>query len=320
MARPRPFRFGVIHEQVQSAAVAWAEHVRRVEALGFSTFLVRDHFVPDFFGDQPAPLVSLASAAALTTRLRVGTMVLAVDYRHPVMLAKEAATLDVVSGGRLELGLGAGWLRREYETAGLIFDSAGTRIERLEETIRIVDGLFGAGPISFSGKHYTVTDLDGHPKPVQRPRPPILIGGGRRRVLNLAGRTADIVGILTTSVATGTVVDEAAERLAGSVSQKLAWVREGAGPRYDHIELSLIPTLVFEEDQEAAASRLITDRGWTGVSVADVLAMPSVFIGSVDRIADQMEERRALYGLSYYVVSDRQLDRVAPLVSRLTGR
>ena len=319
MARPRPFRFGVIHEQVQ-AAEAWADHVRRVEALGFSTFLVRDHFVPDFFGHQPAPLVSLASAAALTTHLRVGTMVLAVDYRHPVMLTKEAATLDVVSGGRLELGLGAGWLRREYETVGLTFDSAGTRIERLEETIRIVDGLFGAGPISFSGKHYTVTDLDGHPKPVQRPRPPILIGGGRRRVLTLAGRTADIVGILTTSVATGTVVDEAAERLAGSVSQKLAWVREGAGPRYDDIELSLIPTLVFEEDHEVAASRLISARGWTGVSVADVLAMPSVFIGSVGAIADQMEERRALYGFSYYVVSDRQLDRVAPLVAHLAGR
>jgi probable F420-dependent oxidoreductase len=153
---PRPFRFGVIHEHSQSSA-AWAGHVRRVEDLGFSTFLIRDHFVPDFFGDQPAPLVALASAAALTTRLRLGTMVLAVDYRHPVMLAKETATLDLVSGGRLELGLGAGWLHREYETAGLSFDSAGTRIERLEETIRIIDGLFGAGPISFAGKHYTVT-------------------------------------------------------------------------------------------------------------------------------------------------------------------
>jgi len=319
MGGPRSFRFGAIHETPQPAA-SWAGYVRRIEDLGFSTFLIRDHIVPDFFGDQPAPLVALASAAALTTQLRIGTMVLAVDYRHPVMLAKEAATLDVVSGGRLELGLGAGWLRREYETAGLPFDSAGTRIERLEEAIRILDGLFGAGPISFSGKHYTVTDLDGQPKPVQRPRPPILIGGGRRRVLNLAGRLADIVGILTTSVATGTVVDEAAERLASSVAQKLAWLREGAGARYADIELSLIPTLVFEEDRDAAASHLIAARSWTGVSVADVLAMPSVFIGSLDDIADQMEERRALYGFSYYVVSDRQLDRVAPLVARLTGR
>jgi probable F420-dependent oxidoreductase len=319
MAGLRPFRFGVIHEEPQTST-AWASHVHRIEDLGFSTFLIRDHFVPDFFGDQPAPLVALASAAALTTRLRLGTMVLAVDYRHPVMLAKEAATLDFVSGGRLELGLGAGWLRREYETAGLTFDSPGTRIDRLEETIRIIDGLFGAGPISFAGKHYTVTDLDGHPKPVQRPRPPILIAGGRRRILTLAGRIADIVGILTTSVATGTVVDEATERLAGSVAQKLAWVREGAGARYPDIELSLIPTLVFEEDREGAASTLIATRGWTGVSGADVLAMPSVFIGSVGQIVDQMEERRALYGFSYYVVSDRQLDRAAPLAARLVGR
>jgi probable F420-dependent oxidoreductase len=315
----RPFRFGVIHEEPQPAA-AWADHVRRIEDLGFSTLLIRDHFVPDFFGDQPAPLVALASAAALTTRLRLGTMVLAVDYRHPVMLAKEAATLDVVSGGRLELGLGAGWLRREYEAAGLPFDPIGTRIERLEETIRIVDGLFGAGPISFAGKHYSITDVDGHPKPVQRPRPPILIGGGRRRVLTLAGRRADIVGILTTSVATGTVVDEPTERLASSVAQKLAWVREGAGARYADIELSLIPTLVFEVDRENAAARLIAARKWTGVSVADVLAMPSVFIGSVDEIADRMEERRDLYGFSYFVASDRVLDRAAALVARLAGR
>ncbi|HEY7140240.1 MAG TPA: TIGR03621 family F420-dependent LLM class oxidoreductase [Methylomirabilota bacterium] len=319
MAGPRPFRFGVIHEEPQSPA-SWANHVRRIEDLGFSTLLIRDHVVPDFFGDQPAPLVALAHAAALTTRLRVGTMVLAVDYRHPVMLAKEAATLDRLSGGRLELGLGAGWLRREYETAGLAFDPASTRIDRLEEAVQILDGLFGDGPFSFAGKHYTVTALEGHPKPAQRPRPPVLIGGGRRRVLTLAGRVADIVGILTTSVATGTVVDDPSERLADVVARKLAWVREGAGARYADIELSLIPTLVFQEDRERAASELIATRGWSGVTLADVLAMPSVFIGSVAEIADRMEERRDLYGFSYYVVSDRQLDRAAPLVARLAGR
>ena len=318
MSRRRPFRFGVIHEDAQDPG-AWAGHVRRIEDLGFSTFLIRDHLVPDFFGDQPAPLVALATAATLTTRLRVGTMVLAVDYRQPVMLAKEAATLDLLSGGRLELGLGAGWLRREYEAAGLSFDAAGTRIDRLEETIRILDGLFGDGPFSFAGKHFTVAALDGYPKPAQRPRPPLLIGGGRRRVLTLAGREADIVGILTTSVATGTVVDDAAERLAAAVDQKLAWVREGAGARFPDVELSLIPTLLFEEDRARATVDLIRSRGWTGVAPSDVLAMPSVFIGSTSEIADQMEERRARYGFSYYVVSDRQLDRVAPLVARLAG-
>jgi probable F420-dependent oxidoreductase len=316
---PSPFRFGVIHEDPQSPS-AWTSHLGRIEDLGFSTFLVRDHLVPDFFGDQPAPLVALASAAALTRRLRLGTMVLAVDYRHPVVLAKEAATLDALSGGRLELGLGAGWLQREYEAAGLRFESAGVRIDRLEETIRILDGLFGDGPFSFAGKHYTVTDLDGYPKPAQRPRPPLLIGGGKRRVLTLAGREADIVGILTTSVATGTVVDDPSERLADAVAQKLAWVREGAGARYPDVELSLIPTLLFEEDRERTATDLIAARDWQGVTPADVLAMPSVFIGSPGEIVDQMEERRARYGFSYYVVSDRQLDRVAPLVARLVGR
>jgi probable F420-dependent oxidoreductase len=319
MAHPRRFRFGVIHEDPQPPE-RWIGHVRKIEALGFSTFLIRDHFVPDFFGDQPAPLVSLASAAGATSRLRLGTMVLAVDYRHPVALAKEAATLDLLSGGRLELGLGAGWLRREYESAGIPFESAGVRIERLEETVQILGGLFGAGPLSFAGKHYRVTELDGYPKPAQRPRPPILIGGGRRRVLTLAGRAADIVGILTTSVATGTVVDDPAERLAASVEEKLGWVRDGAGPRFADIELSLIPTLVFEPDRERAAAELIRARGWRGVTPADVLAMPSVFIGSLDVIAEQMDERRACYGFSYYVVSDRQLDRVAPLVTRLASR
>lgn len=319
MAHARRFRFGVIHEDPQPLA-AWARHLRRIEDLGFSTLLVRDHFVPDFFGDQPAPLIALASAAGLTTRLRLGTMVLAVDYRHPVMLAKEAATLDLVSGGRLELGLGAGWLRREYESAGLTFDPIGTRIERLEETVRILDGLFGEGPFSFAGKHYAVSAIEGFPRPAQRPRPPILIGGGRRRVLSLAGRAADIVGILTTSVATGTVVDDAAERLAGAVVEKLAWVEEGAGARYADIELSLIPTLRFTEDREGAAAELIAARGWRGVTAAEVLAMPSVLVGSVTEIADLMEERRARYGFSYYVVSDRQLDTVAPLVARLAGR
>jgi probable F420-dependent oxidoreductase len=315
----RRFRFGAIHEDPRRPD-RWLAHVRRIEGLGFSTFLIRDHFVPDFFGDQPAPLIALASAAGATARLRLGTMVLAVDYRHPVMLAKEAATLDVLSGGRLELGLGAGWLRREYEGAGIPFEPAGVRIERLEETLRILDGLFSAGPFSHAGKHYTVTELEGYPKPAQRPRPPILIGGGRRRVLTLAGRAADIVGILTTSVATGTVVDDPTERLAASVEAKLGWVREGAGSRFADIELSLIPTLVMEPDRERAAAELIQARGWRDVTSADVLAMPSVFIGLLEDIAEQMEERRARYGFSYYVVSDRQLDRVAPLVARLAGR
>ena len=314
----RPFRFGVVNETTLPAH-QWIEHVRRVESLGYATFLIRDHFVPDFFGEQLAPLPALMAAASATTTLRIGTLVLDNDYRHPVMLAKEAATLDVLSGGRLELGVGAGWLRREYDVAGMDYDRAGIRISRLEEALQIIKGLWINGPFCFHGQHYTITGIDSHPKPAQQPRPPILIGAGKPRMLRLAGREADIVSFLTTSVATGTVEDDAQERLASSVEQKIGWVREGAGERFDQIELSLIPTVVETNDRRAWAEQTIHDRGWQNVSPADVLEIPSMFAGTQDEIVSQMIERRALYGFSYYVVSDKILEQFAPLVERLAG-
>ena len=219
-AMPRPFRFAVINETTLPAG-EWLAHVRRIEELGYATFLIRDHFVPDFFGPQLAPFTALTAAAMATTRLRVGTMVLDNDYRHPVMLAKEAATLDMLSGGRLELGIGAGWLRTEYEQAGMTFDNAGTRIDRLEESLAILKGLFSGAPVHHAGEHYTIDGLASYPLPQQRPHPPILIGGGKRRVLTLAGREADIVGILTSSVASGTLEDGVEERLPAAIEQKI---------------------------------------------------------------------------------------------------
>lgn len=318
MPGQRPFRFGVINETA-APLDQWLARVRRVEALGYATFLIRDHFVPDFFGDQLAPLIALTAAAGATTTLRVGTLVIDNDYRHPVMLAKEAATLDVLSGGRLELGIGAGWLRDEYARAGMPFEPAGRRIERLEEALQVLKGLFADGPLTFTGEHYAVDGIDGFPKPRQRPGPPILIGGGKRRMLTLAGREADIVGVLTTSVASGTVSDDPTERLAASVAEKLAWIREGAGERYDDIELSLIPTVLFANDRRQRAAALLEERGWQGVTVDDVLAMPSVFIGTTEEIVDDMTLRREQYGFSYYVVSDMQAESVAPIVARLAG-
>ena len=196
MSKQHPFRFGVINEQMKAPA-AWFDHVRRVEALGYATFLLRDHFVPDFFGDQYAPLPALMAAAGVTSTLRLGTMVIDNDYRHPLLLAKEMATLDCLSGGRVELGIGAGWLRTEYEQAGLVFDRAGVRIDRLEEAVRVIKGFWADQPLTFTGAHYQITGIDGVPKPLQRPHPPLLIGGGKERMLRLAGRVADIVGILT---------------------------------------------------------------------------------------------------------------------------
>lgn len=314
----RPFRFGLINEQMKAPS-EWVAHVQRAEALGYATFLLRDHFVPDFFGDQYAPLVALMLAASVTTRLRVGTMVICNDYRHPVMLAKEAATLDLLSGGRFELGLGAGWLRNEYEQAGMPFDTNGTRVKRLEEAVQVIKGLFCDGAFSFKGEFYEINALDGFPKPAQRPTPPLLIGAGQKRMLMLAGREANIVGLLTTSVASGTLSDDPTERLAESVQQKLDWIREGAGGRYEQIELSLFPALLFTDDRTERATQLIHERGWDGISVEQVLKMPSIFIGTVDEIAAQMAERRSQYGFSYLVIADHWMEAAAPLIEKLAG-
>ena len=313
---PRPFRFAVINETMFPAE-DWLTHARRVEELGYSAFLIRDHFVPEFFGDQLAPFSALTAAAMATTRLRIGTMVLDNDYRHPVMLAKEAATLDMLSSGRLELGIGAGWLRTEYEQAGMEFERAGTRIDRLEESLSILKGLFSGEPVHHQGTHYTIDGLPGYPLPTQRPHPPILIGGGKRRVLTLAGREADIVGILTSSVASGTLEDGVEERLPAAVEQKIDWIREGAGKRFSQIELSLIPTIIATYNRREAAAQLIAERGWPGVSVDDILSMPSFLIGTHEEIIEDLLHRRARYGFTYYVVSDSMTEAFAPVVAEL---
>jgi len=318
MTHPRPFRFGIVNERAHAPG-AWTAQARRAENEGYATFLIRDHFVADPFGDQLAPIAALATAAAVTTRLRVGTLVIDNDYRHPVVLAKEAATLDVLSDGRFELGLGAGWLRAEYDKAGLSFDPAGVRIGRLEEAIHVIKGLFGKEPLTFAGRHYTIDALNGFPKPVQPPHPPILVGGGSPRILRLAGRLADTVGVLTASVATGVQVDDPADRLASRMVEKLAWIREGAGERFDGLELSLVIAPLVTDARRARADVLIRERGWTGVTVDDVLAMPSIFIGPVEQIVEEMLARRAEYGFSYYVIADRHLDAFGPIVARLTG-
>lgn len=315
MAR-HPFRFGVINERPLTPA-AWLEHVRRVEALGYATFLIRDHLVPDYFGDQYAPLSALAAAAGATSRLHVGTMVLANDFRHPTVLAKEAATITALSGGRLELGVGAGWLRREYEQAGLPYDSAGARIERLEEALQIMRGLWAGEELRFAGRHYQIDGLRLFPLPERPPR--LFLGGGKQRMLQLAGRLGDTVGLLTTSVASGAMEGGPEERTPEAVAQKLGWVRAGAGARYDTIELSLIPTVVLAADRRGAAERLIAERGWRGLEVERVWAMPSVFIGQPHEIAAEMAARRERYGFSYYVFSDHEAERLAPLVGLLAG-
>jgi probable F420-dependent oxidoreductase len=314
----RPFRFGVIAENF-STAERWLDLSRRAEALGFDTLLIRDHFVEEPFGHQFAPFSALAAAAMVTSTLRLGTLVIDNDYRHPAVLAKEVATLDLLSGGRFELGIGAGWLKAEYERTGIPFDRPGIRIDRLEESITILKEQLRGESVSFEGQHYQVDGLTSFPLSQQQPHPPILIGGGSPRILRLAGREGDIVGILTTSVGTGVVVDDPRLRSASAVEERLSWVREGAGDRYPEIELSLVPTIVITPDRPAAIERVIADHGWSDVTPADVRDMPAIFVGTLDEIADQMLERRENLGFSYFVVTDDLMDEVAPLVQRLRG-
>lgn len=318
MTRARPFRFGVFGENARSPE-ALLDIARRAEDSGYATFLIRDHFIEAPFGHQLAPLTALATVAAATTRLRIGSLVLSNDYRHPVILAKEIATLDVLSNGRVELGLGAGFSKAEYDGAGLPFDPPGVRVDRFEESIRVLKGLFAEGPLTFCGKHYAITNLESYPKPAQRPHPPILIGAAGKRMLAIAAREADIIGFQTVSTAHGVMSDDPSGRLAPAVSARVEQVRQIAGARLDRIELSMVATVVLAEERRAAAERFARERGWAGISAEQVLEMPSVFIGSIGHVVDEMRARREQYGVSYYVVLDRAVQAVAPIVGRLAG-
>jgi probable F420-dependent oxidoreductase len=313
----RRFRFGVVGESIRDREQLLRE-ARRAEELGYSTLLLRDHFVREPFGEQLAPMVALTAAAAATSTLRVGTMVLDNDYRHPAVLAKEAATLDVLSEGRFELGIGAGWLREEYEQAGFPFDPPGVRVDRLEESIQVIKRLLSGSPTKFQGGHYSLDGLESFPLPVQRPRPPILIGAGSKRMLGLAGREADVVNILPKALPDGTISEELSERSPETIARKIGWVREAAGERFDQVELSAFTTVVIGHDATALADRIAAERGWDGQG-ARLLEMPSMLLGPVERIADQLQERRERFGLSYYVVSDELLETAAPVVERLAG-
>jgi len=312
MAHPRTFRFGI---QLSSAASGtdWAALAREAEDLGYSTL-----FMPDHFGEQLAPVPALAAAAAATSSLRIGPLVLDNDYKHPVVTAKEMATLDVLSGGRLELGIGAGWMATDYESSGIAMDAAGERIDRLEEGLAVLKGLFAPGPFSFDGKHYKITGLDGMPKPVQQPGPPVLIGGGGPRVLALAGREADIVGI-NPAVRHGRVdADASRDGMAHVTDRKVGWVRDAAGDRYDDIELNmLIYVVAISDDQDET---LATMAPFFQTTPEELAAYPHAWLGSVSQIAEDLIARRERWDVSYLVVQGVDTMRsAAPIVARLTG-
>ena len=308
----RKFRFGV---QAASARTPkdWAEQARKIEDLGYTTL-----FMPDHFADTPfAPMVALPFAAAATTTLRIGMLVLGNDYKHPAVVAKEAATLDVFSGGRLEFGLGAGWMTADYDQLGLTYDRPGVRIERLAEALAVVKGAWDDGPYDFEGAHYTITAYDGMPKPVQQPRPPILVGGGGERLLRLAGREADIVGI-NPILHAGVIGAEAARNTIGdATARKIGWVREGAGERFDEIELQIRYFVASITDDPRALAEALAPA--FDITPEDALTSGSVLAGSVDEVCDTLVARREEWGVSYVVFGDDQYEDFAPVVARLAG-
>ena len=309
----RRFRFGVVAKQTQPGP-AWAAFARSLEGRGFSTLYMPDHFV-----DHPlAPIPGIAYAAAVTTTLRIGTLVLGNDYKHPVVLANEAATLDVLSEGRLELGLGAGWMTEDYERAGFPLESARTRIERLDESLTVVTGLMAEGPFSFRGEHYVIDGLDGEPKPVQRPHPPFVVGGGGPRVLAVAAKHAQIIGI-NARLHRGTADHpETVQSLsAAATDRKMEHLREVAGDRFDDLEIQTLTGFVHvTDDRDAIASGMAAA---FGVEPEVALQTPAAIVGSVEEICEELEARRARWQMSYVVVPEEFVDVFTPVVERLAG-
>ncbi len=290
----------------------WVETARKLEDLGYATATMPDHF-----SDQLAPVPALTAIAAATTTLRIGALVFDNDYRHPVVLAKELATMDVLSGGRVEIGLGAGWMVSDYEQSGIPFDRAGVRIDRFEEAIAVIKGVMGDGPFSFAGRHYTITAYDGAPQPVQRPHPPLLIGGGGPRVLSIAAREADIVGINGTLTAGAIGPDAVATMTYERVAQGVALVREKAGDRAADIELNIRAFLVSVTDDRAGVVDGVASM--FGVDPALVEASPFALVGSTQSIAEDLLRRREELGFSYVIVGPEDIEAFAPVVAALTG-
>jgi probable F420-dependent oxidoreductase len=312
MSGPRPFRFGVQANGTGGRA-EWIDMARKVESLGYSTLTMPDHL-----SDQLAPVPALQCAADATSTLRLGALVFDNDYRHPVMLAKELATMDVLSDGRVEIGLGAGWMVSDYERSGIPYDPPGVRVSRFIEGLAVIRGALGPEPFSFEGDHYTVTDYDGLPKPLQSP-PPVLIGGGGPRVLRFAARHADIVGINPALTSGAVDTSTFASMTADATDDKVDLVRTAASEagRLADIEMNIRAFMVsVTEDVESALTAL---SGFSGAPTNVIAESPFALVGPPAKLIDDLVERRRRWGFSYVIVGRNDIDTFAPVVAALSG-
>lgn len=293
----RPFRFGVVAAYAQSHT-AWVATARRAEELGYATLLMPDR--ANIGG--LAPLAALAVAAEATTKLRLGSYVFCNDYRHPVLLAREAATLDLLSEGRFELGMGAGVGASEFQQMGIPFDNAGTRVGRLEEALQIMKRLFTEESVDYAGTYYTITQVRGYPKPAQKPRPPLLVAGAGERMLKLAAREADIVAI------GAKITERGADPTDAALEQKIAWIKEAAGQRFADLELS---QTIYDLHITDSSTPLSSQAGGPPIPKRAML---------IAQVVDYLLEQRERYGFSYLQVYEGQMENFAPVVAQLAGR
>jgi probable F420-dependent oxidoreductase len=326
--RARPFRFGVQSYSAASGA-DWRAQASAAESLGYSALHLADHII----GPGPAlsatnhpvqnlsPVPAMAVAAEATTTLKVGCRVFCTDYRNPVMLAKDLATLDMFSEGRLEAGLGAGWLQGEYEAVGIGFDRAGVRIDRFEETLAVIRACFGSGEVDVRGQYVHAVGFEGVPKPADRPGgalPPLMIGGGSRRMLGVAGREADIVSLNFDNSSGRIGPLGVASSTAELTAAKIGWIRDGAGDRFDDIEIEIGAYFTVITDDRAKT--LDKMGSMLGLSAEQFGQHPHALVGSVEAVCEQIIERREAYGISYITVGRPVMEAFAPVVERLAGQ
>lgn len=319
MIAMRPFRF-LVDTSEHYDGPGLAAFARRAESIGYSTLMIPDHLTGAY-----APIPFLTAVAAATEKLRVGSFVFNNNLRHPAVLAQELATLDRLSIGRLEVGLGAGWNKPEHDAIGIPFEPVGTRVAKLAEAIQVIKGCFGDEEFSFAGKHYTITDYDAQPKPVQRPHPPIFIGGGGRRLLTLAAKEAQIIGLAPRIAKDdkGLPALDIPSITLAATEEKIDWIREAAGDRFAEIELNSYPAggpMVVTNDAKGEARRRADKlRQRTGVelTVEEIMESPHVFIGSVKELVQKFIDLRERLGISAFLLDN--METAAPIVQELAG-
>jgi probable F420-dependent oxidoreductase len=305
------FRFALQASKAASPA-AWRALARKAEDLGYSTL-----YVPDHLDDQWAPMVAAAVAAEATATLRVGTLVLDNDFRHPVVVAKEAATLDVVTGGRFEFGIGAGWMTTDYEQSGITMEKPSVRVARLAESLEIMRAMWRDGSATFAGDHYDVTGAAGTPAPATPGGPPLVIGGGGRRILTLAGEYADIVSIVPSLTAGYIGPEVAAESVVEKYTDRVRWAREAAGERAGELEFQCwtVAVQVVPNAEEVIASLA----SLFDLTPDQLRSAPLALIGTAKEIAEILLRRREELGFSYVVVHEAEMDALAPVIAELAG-